>query len=391
VGWQASEDSYVVRRLRRAGFVIVGRTNVPELASAATTEPDAYGPTHNPWDLERSPGGSSGGSAAAVAAGMVAVAHGTDGGGSIRIPASECALVGLKPSRGRVSCGPAFGEDMGGMASDFALTRSVRDAAALLDVLSGLEPGDPYTAPGAPVSFANTQSVEPLGLRIGIRVAALPMTGGTDVIVDPTCVVAVELAARLLESLGHGVEEAHPAELDEEDVSWAMGTAFFVENARAVDHWSKCLGRELGPADVDADNWVMVEAGRGTSAPGYVAALDRIHLARLRIAEWFETGFDLLLTPTIAAPPPLLGYLAPDPAEPLQASVRSVPYGTFTSAFNLTGQPAISLPLHWTDGGLPIGVQLVAAYGREDLLLQVAAQLERAQPWADRRPPLSAG
>jgi amidase len=388
-GWTAREDSYAVRRFRRAGFVIVGRTNVPELASAATTESDAYGATHNPWDPDRSPGGSSGGSAAAVAAGMVALAHGTDGGGSIRIPASECALVGLKPSRGRISCGPAFGEGMGGMASDFALTRSVRDATALLDVLSGPEPGDPYTAPGAPASYAKVAAVEPGCLRIGLRVEALAMTGGAGVTVHPDCAAAVQSAAQLLESLGHYVERAHPAELDEDDITMAMGTAFFVENARALDHWSALLGRELGPADVDADNWAMVEAGRATTAPAYVAALHRIHLARRRIAEWFDTGFDLLLTPTAAEPPPLLGYLATDPDAPLVASMRAVPYSTFTSAFNLTGQPAISLPLHWTDDALPIGVQLVAAYGREDVLVQVAAQVEAAQPWGSRRPPVS--
>lgn len=388
--WTATEDSYLVRRLRGAGCVIVGRTNLPELASAATTEPDAYGPTRNPWDTGRSPGGSSGGSAVAVAAGMVAVAHGTDGGGSIRIPASACGLVGLKPSRGRVSSGPEWGENMGGLATDFMLTRSVRDAAAFLDVLAGPELGDPYTAPHPEQTFVAATQNRQHRLRVGVRTEALAMTGGADVIVHPECRVAVEIAARLLEDLGHRVDDAYPAELDADDVTPAMAAVVCVESARAIDAWSERLGRDLGSRDVDADNWAIAEVGRTITGPAYRRALDRIHLARRRIAEWHAQGFDLLLTPTMAELPPRLGYLAADPAAPLTASVRSVPFGTFTIAFNLTGQPALSLPLHWSPDGLPVGVQLVGAYGREDQLLHVAAQLEQAQPWADKRPPVSA-
>lgn len=386
--WTASEDSYVVRRLRQAGCAIVGRTNLPELASAATTEPVAYGPTHNPWDTMRSPGGSSGGSAAAVASGMVAIAHATDGGGSIRIPASACALVGLKPSRGRVSPGPDVGENMGGLATDFMLTRSVRDAAGFLEVLAGPELGDPYSAPGSTDAFASKMHRRPSRLRIGLRTEALAMTGGSDIAIHPECSAAAEITARLLEDLGHRVDDAYPAELDSEDVTMAMATVVSVESARALDTWSERLGRQLTPQDVDVDNWALAEMGRSTTASAYRRALDRIHLARRRIAEWHSLGFDLLLTPTMADVPPTLGYLAADPAAPLTGSIRSVPFGTFTIGFNLTGQPAISLPLHWSAEGLPVGIQLVSAYGREDLLLRVAAQLEEAQPWSDRRPPV---
>ena len=311
------------------------------------------------------------------------VAHASDGGGSIRIPASACGLVGLKPSRGRVSLGPSHGEGMGGLAVGFALTRSVRDAAALLDVLAVPQPGDPYTAPAPERPFAEAGHLLPL--RVGLRTDAPVMSAGGDVVVDHEGVAAAEGAARLLEGLGHSVERAHPGALDV-DAAGAMGTVVFTTVARALDHWSERLGRALGPEDVNADNWAMAEAGRATTASAYLAALDRIHGARVAMAEWWEAGFDLLLTPTMAEPPPKLGELTPDPAAPLAASMRAVPFATFTTPFNLTGQPAISLPLHWTADGLPIGVQLVAAYGREDLLLAVAAQLERAQPWARRRP-----
>jgi amidase len=215
------------------------------------------------------------------------------------------------------------------------------------------------------------------------------MTGGSDIAIHPECSAAAEITARLLEDLGHRVDDAYPAELDSEDVTMAMATVVSVESARALDTWSERLGRQLTPQDVDVDNWALAEMGRSTTASAYRRALDRIHLARRRIAEWHSLGFDLLLTPTMADVPPTLGYLAADPAAPLTGSIRSVPFGTFTIGFNLTGQPAISLPLHWSAEGLPVGIQLVSAYGREDLLLRAAAQLEEAQPWSDRRPPVS--
>jgi amidase len=215
------------------------------------------------------------------------------------------------------------------------------------------------------------------------------MTGGIDIVVHAECSAAAEKTARLLEDLGHRVDATYPAELDSEDVTVAMATVVCVESARTIETWSERLGRQLGPQDVDVDNWGLAEMGRITTGSAYRLALDRIHLARRRIAEWHSQGFDLLLTPSLADLPPPLGYLAADPAAPLTASIRSIPFGTFTIAFNLTGQPAISLPLHWSAEGLPVGIQLVAAYGREDLLLRVAAQLEEAQPWSDRRPPVS--
>lgn len=386
-GWRGNEDSFVVQRFRRAGFVIVGRTNVPELGSAPTTEPEAFGPTRNPWDLDRSAGGSSGGSAAAVASGMVPIAHGNDGGGSIRIPASMCGLVGLKPSRGRVPWGPAP-DSPTGFATHSVLTRSVRDTAAVLDVVAGAAPGEMYAAPNPGAAYATQPGVDPGRLRIGILAAAPASSGGGGVVVQPVCREAAEATAFLLEGLGHAVEPAWPSALDALDVTDAMATVTFSGLAHALDVWGERLGRQLGPDDVNVDNWAMADAGRAIAAPSLLAALDALHGFRREVLSWWAEGFDLLVTPTLAEPPPMLGFLASDPAAPFQAPLRALPFSVFTTPFNITGQPAISLPMAWDAGGLPIGVQLVADYGREDLLLQVAASLEREQPWAHRHPAL---
>ncbi len=386
-GWTADHDMELAARFRRAGFVICGRTNTPELGILPTTEPAAYGATRNPWDRERSPGGSSGGSAAAVAAGMVAVAHANDGGGSIRIPAAHCGLVGLKPSRARVPLAPDYGDIMGGLVAELAVTRSVRDAAAILDAVAGPAPGDPYAVAPPARPYLEEVGADPGPLRIGLMTA--PPGGQFPAHED--CVAGARAAAQTLEGLGHHVEESHPVALDDEAyipmflVRWTAGVAW------NLDHWAKKVGREIGADDVEPLTWALAEQGRTHSAAAYLEATEFAQLSSRRVASWWhDDGFDLLLTPTTGEPATRLGEFDAPADNPIAPILRAVPLATFTAGWNTTGQPAISLPLHQTADGVPVGVQLVAAFGREDLLLRVAAQLEQAVPWADRVPELFA-
>jgi amidase len=383
--WVAPDASYLAARLQAAGFIVLGKTNTPELGLLPTTEPEAYGPTCNPWAPRHSPGGSSGGAAAAVAAGLVPAAHATDGGGSIRIPASHCGLVGLKPSRGRVSLGPDVGERWGGCAVENAVTRSVRDAAAILDVIAGAMPGDPYTAPPPARPFAAEVGMPVGPLRIGVLTRA---PGGMPV--DRDCANAAAGAARLLEALGHRLEYAHPDGIDDPELMQSFATIVSCSVARALDAWGAKTGRTIGPHDVEPGTWAINELARQVPAREYLRAVEVAQLHTRHLAQWWHDGFDLLLTPTAAEPPPPLGAFAAPADNPLAGVLRAAPFTTFTAPFNMTGQPAISLPLHATAQGLPIGVQLVAAYGREDLLIRAAAQLETAQPWGTRQPPIHA-
>jgi amidase len=384
-GWTEQEDSYFTRRLVEAGFVSLGRTNTPELALLPTTEPDAYGPTRNPWNPQRSAGGSSGGAAAAVASGMVPVAHASDGGGSIRGPASACGLVGLKPTRGRNSFGPGLGERWSGFSCEFVVTRSVRDSAAVLDVTAGRMPGDPYAAAPPARPFAREVGADPGRLRVGFLRGA---PRGLEV--DPECRAAAEKAARLLESLGHEVEESHPDALDDPQSVAHYVRVVTANTARALDAWGAKVGRPVGSGDVEPLTWALAEQGRGLSAPDLLETLEFVHRFGRRVAAWWEQGFDLLLTPTYSILPAEIGFIRSPPEEPLRAFLLSAPYGACTLPFNMTGQPALSLPLHWSEGGLPVGVQLVADTGREDLLFRVAAQVEAAAPWSGRRPAICA-
>ncbi len=384
-GWREREDSYLTRRFRTAGLVSLGRTNTPELALLPTTEPEAYGATRNPWSLKHSAGGSSGGAASAVAAGIVPAAHASDGGGSIRGPASMCALVGLKPTRGRNSFGPALGERWSSFSAEFVVTRSVRDTAALLDVTAGPMPGDPYFAQPPARPFASAIAQPPARLRVGVLRGA---PRGIETHIE--CLAAADRAATLLADLGHHVELAHPAALDEPESVLAYVSVVASNTARAVESWGLKVGRPVAEADLEPLTWALVERGRATSAPELLASIEYVHAFGRRLASWWDGGFDLLVTPTQAAPPPEIGYLSSTPDDPLRAFLRSAPYGACTLPFNMSGQPAISLPLHWTSQGLPVGAQLVAAYGREDVLLAVAAQLEEAASWAKRRAPLHA-
>jgi amidase len=380
-GWVEPDDTWLARRFREAGFVFVGKTNTPELAASPTTEPLAYGPTHNPWDRSRSPGGSSGGSAAAVAAGLVPVAHGNDMGGSIRFPASMCGLVGLKPTRARTTLGPDHGEYWGPLTHEFVLTRSVRDAARVLDAVAGPGPGDPYTAPPPARPFADEVGAPVERLRVGVRTRRRDGAPA-----HPDCVTAVETAAHALDALGHEVEwVALPALDDPADA--AFGTVMSVSIARDVQRWRRRTGIDVAVQLEPMSAWVA-SAGARIDGTAYVAALEDMHAWSRRLAAWWE-DHDLLVLPTSPEPPVALGELAPEAFSPTTATRMGELVG-FTMPFDATGQPAVSLPLHWNAQGLPIGVQLVAAYGREDVLLRVAAQLEAALPWRDRRPPVSA-
>ena len=377
--WIEEHDSFLARRFREAGFVFLGKTNTPEMGILPTAEPHAFGATRNPWDTTRSTGGSSGGSAAAVASGMVAVGHANDGGGSIRIPASECGLVGLKPSRGRTSLGPAYGDVFGGLVAEHVVTRSVRDTAAILDAVHGYEPGDPFSAPTPSRPFLDEVGAPVERLRIGI------MTTSATGPVHPSCVAAAEATARALESLGHFVDVSHPDAMDDPEVTQHFITFWSAGNAWSLDYWGRKVGREATQADVEPLTWALCEMGRSFSAPQWLAAREWLQAHSRRMAAWWN-DYDILVTPTLAEPPPRLGEFDSPPDNPLAGLFRAATLVPFTPPFNISGQPGISLPLHWDDDGLPIGVQLVSAYGREDLLLRLSAQLEQAMPWSDRHP-----
>jgi amidase len=385
IGWTEPEDTWLARRFREAGFVFLGKTNTPELGILPTTESTAYGPARNPWNTDRSTGGSSGGSAAAVASGMVPIAHANDGGGSIRIPASCCGLVGLKPSRGRVSLAPEFGDFMSGLTTELVVARSVRDAAAVLEWVADPPPGEPYYAPDRAGPYTDEVGADAGRLRIGVMTR--PPGGQFDA--HPDCVAAAEAVARLLESLGHDVDASYPEALDDEGyiekflVRWTSGVDY------GLRYWERKTGQTIGRGDVEPVTWALAEQGRAHSAATYLEAMEYAQEVGRRGAEWWA-GHDLLLTPTMALPPAQIGEIGNgDEENPLMPIVRATPFAIFTAGFNSSGQPAISLPLHWSGDDLPIGVQLVAAFGREDLLLRVAAQLEQAQPWANRWPPLA--
>lgn len=394
-------DSELVRRYRAAGLVFVGKTNTPEFGLAPYTEPRLFGATRNPWDRSRTPGGSSGGSAAAVAARMVPIAHGGDGGGSIRIPASCCGLFGLKPTRGRVPTGPFFGEVWRGFVAEHAVTRSVRDSAALLDATAGPDAGAPYAAAPPLRPFLDEVGAEPGRLRIAWT--AHPFLGGR---VDPDCVAALAETVDLLRDLGHEVAEARP-ELDRESWSVAFTTVLAAET-RADIEWIRSLSPGgVGWRDFEAATWTLGLLGRSLSAAEYAVAVRELQIASRRVGEFF-VDWDVLLTPTLAAPPVAIGELQPTAAEralmavvgPLRAgwllkllgavrpmAEKSLAFIPYTPVFNVTGQPAMSVPLHWNAAGLPVGMHFVGRYGDEATLFRLAGQLERVRPWFDRAPP----
>jgi amidase len=375
-----SYDSFVVRRLREAGFVLVGKTSLPEFGILPVTEPRRFGPTRNPWDTERTPGGSSGGAAAAVAAGMLPLAHGSDGGGSIRIPAACCGLVGLKPSRGRVSRGPDQGEDF--LVQDGVLTRTVSETAELLDVLAGYEPGDVSWAPAPPEPFAAAAGREPGRLRIGFTTDA-----AIHAELDPQCERAVRDAAELLSSLGHEVDEVE-APWAGQDLLRVFTLIFGTPVAMGVFFGAQVTGREPSEELVEPLTWTIWNGIRERTALDYLLARTQLSVAaRAIVALWNE--FDVVMTPALAQRPVRIGDIDACSDDPWEDFRRSGEFTPYTAVFNVTGQPAISLPLFHGDDGLPLGVQLAGRPADEATLLSLGAQLEAARPWADRRPELA--
>ena len=381
-GYTADHDSEIVARMKRAGLVIVGKSNTPEMGIAPSTEPRLFGPTRNPWKLSHSAGGSSGGAAAAVAVGILPMAHATDGGGSIRIPASACGLFGLKPTRARNPAGPDAGEGWSGASIGHAVTWTVRDSAALLDATSGPDVGDPYWAPPPARPFLQEVGRESGRLRIALSVK--PWLDGP---VDTECVEAARGAAKLCVSLGHHIEEARP-QIDE--AAWAQATLVIVAAnlTFALETRAAALGRPLGQDDVERLTWERVQQAKGFSAADYARAIHTVHRTGRAVARFLES-YDVILTPTMAKPPHPLGVLdlsSPDTAAFVAARTASV---GFTALFNSSGHPAMSVPLAMSKSGLPLGVQFAARFGDEATLFRLASQLEAAQPWKIRRPALA--
>jgi amidase len=372
-------DAELVRRYRDAGLLLFGRTNTPEFGLTTTTEPALYGPCRNPWNLDHTTGGSSGGAGAAVAAGIVPAAHATDGGGSIRIPAACCALVGLKPTRARNPVGPDVSEGWGGMSIGHVVSRSVRDSAAFLDATHGPLQGDPYFAPAFDGSYLAECTDAPGRMRI-----ALDLTPLTGVDADPACVEAARHAAVLCESLGHRVEQASP-EFDRMEFLFATGVVVAANVANQIDTRLSVLGRELAADDIEAATRGTLEYGRTITGVDYVKALQILHRTTRVVAD-FHQHYDLMLTPTLVSPPVALGWLDTRDDDQSSYGERFRNFWGFTNLQNATGQPAISLPLFWTEGDLPVGVQFVGRIGADLTLLQLASQLEQAQPWFERRP-----
>jgi amidase len=375
-------DSELVTRYKRAGLIVVGKTNTPEFGILPTTEPELFGATRNPWNTNRTPGGSSGGSAAAVAAGIVPMAHANDGGGSIRIPASCCGVFGLKPTRARNPLGPNFGDIFSGLVAEHVVSRTVRDSAALLDATSGPALGDPYCAPEPARPFAKEIGASTGKLRIAFSTKA-PL--GTPIHAD--CVSAVEDAAKLLADLGHEVVNAVPA-INGEMLwksflaIWAAGVTWTIQSVRDA------AGRMPAEAELEPITVAFNERGKGVAASEYLLAVQHFQILARQIAAFME-NYDVLLTPTLGSPPLPLGSFAPTAEDAVGMGVAAE-FVPFTPICNATGQPAMSMPLYWNAEGLPVGTHFMGRYGDEATLYRLAAQLEQARPWANRRPPVSA-
>ena len=397
-GFIPDHDAEAIARFRRAGLIFLAKTNCPELAILGTTESEFRGPAHNPWNLDHTTGGSSGGSAALVAARAVPVAHGGDGGGSLRIPASICGLVGLKASRGRIPTGPDLGEGWGGYVQFGVLSRSVRDTAAMLDVLAGAMPGDPYAAPPHVGTFLSELAHKPARLRVAFTTQSFFGKA-----TDPACVDAVTKTAQLLRELGHDVEEAHPA-FDRDALVRAYLVQVGVGTAAEIADFARWTGKSPRASEFEPATWFLRQVGLAMGGVDLQHARDSIQTAGRQMAA-FHQKYDVLLSPTLAHPPVRLGELGLKSADRFAlAALRALPLRPAilaalaqlaadnfektpnTQIFNQTGQPAISLPLHMSPAELPIGVQFSAAYGEEGLLLQLAGQLEDAAPWIARRP-----
>jgi amidase len=373
--------SEIVRRFERAGLVIIGKSATPEFGMSPSCESALFGPTRNPWDLERSTSGSSGGSAAAVAAGIVPIGHGNDLGGSIRYPASNCGLFGLKPTRARNPLGPEYGDAVSGWGVEHVLTRSVRDSAAVLDAISGPSPGDPYEVAPPSRPFAAEVGADPGRLRIAYTAKINDGSPG-----HADCVSGLETTVKLLDQLGHEVVEQSLPELSEADGE-AIGTVFNSATAWIVDYWVRRLGRSPRRDELEPLTRAYWDVGREVPAAAYLRAIERLQRYSRRVARFF-TSYDVFLTPTVSAPPLAIGQMVSTDDEPLrglEVSSRTVAYSGVIA--NVTGSPGMSVPLYWNDDDLPIGMHFLSRFGDEATLLRLAGQLEQARPWASRYPP----
>jgi amidase len=387
----ADYDHNVTRRLKQAGFVVVGSTTLPEYGILPVSEARLFGPTRNPWDLERTPGGSSGGAAAAVASGMVPVAHGNDGGGSIRIPAACCGLLGLKPTRGRVSMAPDMGDSV--LSVDGVLTHSVSDTATILDVLAGYELGDATWAAPPSEPFAATAARPPSRVRDGeeepggLRIAATTLSPTPDAVVDPISAEAVAAASDLLRSLGHEVEEVDPP-WQEEGLAQLFGVVFSNHISLAIAYSGTIAGREPKEEDMEPMSWAIFSMMQQVNSVQGIALAAQLQLFARRIVSFLDP-YDALLTPALAERPLPIGTLDPAAPQPMETFTRSGLFTPFTPIINATGQPAVSVPLFQGEDGLPLAVHFVGRPAGEGVLLALAAQLEAARPWSERRPPVA--
>jgi len=387
-GYSSKIDTELVKRQKAAGLIVVGKTNTPEFGLVPTTEPSLYGATVNPWDPSLTPGGSSGGSAASVAAGIVPMAHGNDAGGSIRIPSSCCGAFGIKPTRGRNPLGPLFGDMGTGVVCEHALARTVRDSAALLDATSGPDPGDPYQAPPRERPF-----LEELGRRVGRFkigfLTSIPEGWSIETQLHPDCEKAVKDAARLCESLGHIVEEIAPGELSYRDLFKAFGTLFTCLTGHMIAYWERELGKELRQDQLEPVTWASYQAGLKRTGADYLVVVEELQRFSRKVAQWYEQGgYHMILSPTISIPPTKLGAFRLVDEDPMRWARMSNSFVALTYIYNITGQPAMSVPLFWNEDNVPIGVQFAGRFGDEARLFRLAAQLEQARPWAERKPPI---
>lgn len=376
-------DTTLMTRFRQAGLVTIGTTTTPEFAYNATTESILYGPTRNPWDLERSTGGSSGGSAAAIATGIVPIAHANDGGGSIRIPASCNGLVGLKPTRGRIPTGPDYGELIGGLGIEFALSRTVRDTAALLDAVCGPDSGCYSYTEGPKRPYIEEVYIPPKKLRIAFM--EKPFSGAS---IDSECIRVLKETITLCEALGHEVVEASP-QVNYELHTLATIRMWTANLAHMMDGVAKYMKRIPSEENLEATSWACYQFGKSLSAAQYLEALDIVNMVSRSVGTFFEQ-YDILLSPTLSQPPAFLGVLNANASDvdAIQWTEQIFTYAPFTNICNTSGQPAISVPLGWSYDGLPIGMQFIGRFADEATLIRLAGQLEEAKPWKGRKPPL---
>lgn len=387
-GYISELDTELVKRHKASGLNIVGKTNASEFGGLPLIDCELFGPTLNPWNLNLTPGGSSGGSAAAVAAGIVPMAHGNDGGGSIRIPASCCGLFGLKPTRARNPQGPYFGDLASGLVSEHALTRTVRDSAALLDETSGPAIGDPYYAPARERPYLEETKRDAGKLKIGF-LTSTPEGWGKVREIHPDCLDAVNNAARLCEELGHRVEEVTPDQLCNPNIQGYYNVIWSSLMGHIIGYWERALGRKINDDEVEALNWEDYQAGFDITGANYLITLEEVQRYSRKIAHWYnDGGYDLLLTPTLRIPPSEFGTFESTKTDPRKILDIANSFNPFTRIQNLTGQPAMSVPLFWNEDDVPIGVHFAGRFGDEATLFRLAAQLEDAKSWVDRKPPI---